>query len=358
MAAIAGFPGAVLNHLPSTDFMNPFMSANAKKLAAETRENNPGPFGNADTVKKLMGTVGANPDDVKAVTPGEHVARAAGEGAVSMAIPGIGAEALLARASTVDGAITAALSMVRGTGTASNAALGAATGAAGEGAAEAAPESLKPTARLLGGLAGGVGAAGAMAGGKAATGAVRDAYQVVMEPAEMRAARTISSRATEPGKFGQDVAEAAEAPQLVPGSTPTTFQATGDLGVGGLEREVAASPKGGPAFAARRGEQNAARLEALGDLADPAADSQVVTDYVRSRLAAITEEHANNVASATRGVADTLAQAGGQHFDNPAAYGEALQVPLSGLHQKRKLPRRSFGERSIPTWKRQSIQHR
>lgn len=337
--AIASMAGApvdaatwLINHAPGTILVNKGAEALGFKAPIPKIEN---PLGGSESLKRGLGLVGANPDDVKAVTPGEHLARAAGSGAASMLIPGLGAEVALTRtAKAGDSFIAAALDMIKGTGPTSNAAIGAASGVGADVAADAVPEPYKPLASMAGGLAAGVGAAGTMAAGGAAGGLVRDLTKAAIEPAELRAARQIEARASEPGKFRQDVAEAAEAPPLVEGSSPTTFQATGDLGVGALEREVAASPTGVAPFAARREQQNAARLEALGELADPAADAQVVTDYVRSRLAAITQEHDTKIASATRSVADALSQAGGQHFDNPAAYGEALQVPLSGLHQR------------------------
>lgn len=350
--AIAEMAGApvdaatwVINHSPGTLLVNKGAEAlGFKPPIPEIKD----PVGGSESIKRAMGVVGANPDDVTpASTPTQHTLEAAGGGAAMMAVPGmaLAAPAKMARsaqslgvalgdilgAQTIDESISAFIG-----GTMGNLAVGAASGAGAHAAAEAAPEPYKPLAGVAGGLAAGVGAAGTLAAGRGAGAVTRDAVRAAIEPAEVRAARVIEARASEPGKFRQDLAEAVEEPPLVEGSQPTTFQATGDLGVGGYEREIAASPKGVPAFAARREEQNAARLEALGTVADPAADSAAVTDYVKSRLAALTDDHASNVATAARGVAESLARAGGDHFDNPAAYGDALRDPLAGMHQRAK----------------------
>lgn len=318
------------------------------------------PYGGSDFFKKMMGLVGANPDDVKAQTTGEKIGRAAGEGAASMAVPGLGAEVLLAKgARSVSAGVGAtgtdiaaatlartnaqsnafgneALNILKGSGVAGNAIIGATSGVGSEVAQEHAPDALKPTAALLGGVGGGLAGAGVVQGTKSLAATVQGLIEAATEPAELRAARAIEGKATDPAALRTALDNQAEAPDLVAGSKPTTFQATGDLGVGALERKVAASETGVAPFAARREEQNAARLAALDKLADPQADASVVTDYVKSRLQELTDQHAANVATAAHGVAATLAKAGGESFDNPSAYGEALRDPLSAIHQNAK----------------------
>lgn len=303
------------------------------------------PFGGSETLKKVMGLIDANPDDVAAKTPGEKLARSIAAGATSMAVPGLGAEAALARTWTEGDSLgRAAMEMLRGTGPLSNAAMGAASALSSELAAEAAPDDYKPIARLVGGTIGGVGAAGTMALGGAATAVGRRAWQSVAEPAEVRAARMILSKATDPDAFKQSLQEGApgvanrgaEGESNLAGSMPTTFQATGDLGVGALERGVASSPQGLAAFAARREQQNSARLGALRDLADPNASTAAVTDYVKTRLQDLTIQHAERVTTAADALADALTKAGGESFDNHAAYGDALRHPLDALHREAK----------------------
>lgn len=296
------------------------------------------PIGGSGTFKKAMGLVGANPDDVRpAESTAEKLLEAGGEGAAGMVVPGLGAEALLAR--TIKESETlgnAMLKIIAGTGTRSNTAIGAGAGVGGEVAAEIAPDPLKPAARMVGGLVGGGAVALGHAAAEGTVQAGKTAVQALTEPAELRAARIVDERAANPSTLRQNLNEAVEQPELVPGSRPTTFQASGDLGLGALERETANSKGGVEAFAGRRQEQNAARLEALGKLADPQADAATVTDFVRSRLQSLTDEHTARVGTAARGVTESLAKAGGEAFDNPAAYGEALREPLAGLHQRAK----------------------
>src|SRR5690606_38003294 len=51
--------------------------------------------------------------------------------------------------------------------------------------------------------------------------------------------------------------------QLVPGSIPTLAEATGDIGLAGLERTLANLPDFGPQLAMRRNANNAARVRAI-----------------------------------------------------------------------------------------------
>lgn len=396
--AIASMAGApvdaatwAINNAPGTLLVNKGASALGFKPPIPKIEN---PIGGSESIKTAMGALpagGANPDDVTpAATTGQKLLEEAGSGAASMLVPGLGAEAVLARTMKEGEAFGQfALNILKGTGPASNAVMGAAGGVGGEVAAEQAPDWLKPTARLLGGVLGGVGGAvaeTAVRGTGRAVGTIAgDAVRAATEAPEMRAGRTILARSEDPAAFRRNVAEAADAPPLVANSESTTFQATGDLGVGGLERDVAARNNENAArFAERRTDQNTARLKeldtlvdpaadpaavtdyaksghqaltdyhtgqvaaatarqeeqaaahltALGRLADPAADSAAVTDYVRTRLQGLTDDHAARVATAAQGVAEGLARAGGASFDNPAAYGEALRTPLAALNQR------------------------
>lgn len=338
--AIAGMVGApvdaatwAINNSPGTLLVNKGAEALGFKPPIPKIEN---PIGGSESIKRGMGLINANPDDVRpAETFAEKMLESAGEGAASMLIPGLGAEAALARSWKAGETLgSMALNIIRGTGAASNTAIGAAGGALGEVAAESAPEGYENIARLAGNVVGGgvvaAGQSAAEAGVRAAGGALRSA----IEPAELAAARQIVARADNPGTFRQNVADAADTPQLVPGSQPTTFQATGDLGVGALEREVAASPKGVPRFAERRVEQNTSRVEALERISNPAANSDDVATYVRARLQGLTDDFDGRVGAARGGLDDALTRAGGRAADNEAGYGEALRGPLTRLEKE------------------------
>lgn len=301
------------------------------------------PIGGSESIKRAMGALpmgGANPDEVRpAETTAEKVLEGAGEGAAAMLVPGLGAEAILARTPAQLSSIATRLAkIIAGTGPASNVAIGAAGGATGEVAREAIPEgpnvnvgplefsreALREGAAVTGNIVGGGLAAGAQSGVEATGRATGRAIRAATEPAEMRAARTIMGRADDPGALRQAAQEASEAPALVPGSKPTTFQATGDLGVGALEREVAASQKGVSRFAGTREEQNSARLAELDKLqkslpedADPAAVAAAVQKRVQELETTLGERVA-----AARTQLDDAFRAGQL---NEAEYGVALR---------------------------------
>src|SRR5256885_1418996 len=71
-----------------------------------------------------------------------------------------------------------------------------------------------------------------------------------------------------------------ENPELVPGSLPTTFQVSGDQGIGRLQGTLSQAP-----FEGRAGEQNAARVGALQNLAPENASPGAVRDFLQQRLA-------------------------------------------------------------------------
>ncbi len=121
----------------------------AASLAAYS-EGNKAPIGGSESIKGAMGLVGANPNDVApATTATQHVLEAAGSGAASMVVPGMGAEAALARSSAASDSFgRMALEILKGSGPVSNAVIGGASGAGGEIAAEAAPDRFKNLARL------------------------------------------------------------------------------------------------------------------------------------------------------------------------------------------------------------------
>jgi len=178
-------------------------------------------------------------------------------------------------------------------GVAGNAAIGAAAGTGATAASEAAPEQYK----ALAGLAGGIGAGGALSVASAIPAMARSTGNVIsdfMAPlskagqermAGNRLAGSASDlpslrEALDGGNFG-----------IVPGSKPTTFQATGDMGLGGLERAIEA--KNPVAFATRRAEQNSARQTALGGIQKSGAPEKVA-DAARNFVKGVTD-HAQSV---------------------------------------------------------------
>jgi hypothetical protein len=97
----------------------------------------------------------------------------------------------------------------------------------------------------------------------------------------------------------------SRAPDLIPGSKPTTFQATGDMGLGALEREVQTKNPGD--FQQRRAEQNAARVDALSGI-QPTGSPQDVSAALRRQLGDIDQTTNQAIERAT---ADAQAHAAG-----------------------------------------------
>lgn len=198
--------------------------------------------------------------------PQERVARMTGEGAITMAVPG-----------GMFGKLGTAGNIARG------AIVGGLSGGAGQTAAEVVPEKYKPLASLVGGMAGGLtGEALTAVPGmvKSAARGAKDYVAPLTEGGRERlAGQTLRDAASNP----EDVVKAIDSQprNLVAGSEPTTFQLTGDPGLGTLERAVAA--KNPETFQQIRGEQNAARLDALSDI-QSTGHPEAVSTYFRNQL--------------------------------------------------------------------------
>lgn len=269
----------------------------------------------------LVHPLGLDPRDVKPTSPLEHFARGAGQGASAIIAPE--SEGL-----TVGG-------MLR------NAALGAASGVAGTGAADAVPEPYKPFASILGGFLGALAAHGTARAGSAVVRSAADAaapFVAAISPgaAARQAGQVIASRATSPSTVAE-LLNPHGAEDLVPGSKPTVFQQTGDVGLGALEREVATQ---NPAdFATRRGEQNSARRGALSGLqsgGDPAAVSDIL-DKTLQAVDLATARHIDNTVTGARAQVEALGGHG-----TPEAYGEATRSAIADAENSARAAERGL----------------
>jgi hypothetical protein len=151
-------------------------------------------------------------------------------------------------------------------------------GAAGLGGQAAAESDINPLIGTGAGLALGL-------GGVAAGHGIRQGVHSGSEVAKRTLARgddvqrqlaaeRIRNAASDPDAAFRELDEGAGA-ELVPGSRPTTFQATGDMGLGSLERELqTANPE---VFAQRRGAQNSARLESLRSVEGEGNASEIIS---------------------------------------------------------------------------------
>jgi hypothetical protein len=286
------------------------------------------PFGGSESIKRGLGYLGANPDLAPAETSAGHIARAAGEGAGMMVAP----EAALATAAkagvkfaprvgelaqSVFGRAESLPSM------ATNALVGAGGGAAGKVAEDAVPDPYKPLANLGGNLLGGgltaAGAVGTRIAGRAGLDAAGNFARPFTEAGRERmAADTLGNRSSSREALRDTLDNLP--PEQVPGSQPTTFQATGDMGLGALEREVATR---NPAeFMQRRAEQNSARVDALRGLEENGSPADV-SHALRQQFDHIDQMTQGAVDRATAEAAGRVYEIGGH--GTTEGYGAALR---------------------------------
>ena len=266
------------------------------------------PVGGSASIKRAMGWIGANPDDVQATSTGQEIARGIGGGAVSAILPAAGIVPGLVRMGAIAAKTAPAVLDFAGHLSAPNALLGAASGGAGAAGASMVPDPYKPVAGLVAGV-GSVGAgAGAVMGLRSAVRAVGD-YRARVNPlfdmagqpitaadgtsinmltpnddtAEARPlraspnqARRVGARLLRRASNPSAVREALwmQGPPVI-GGAPTTAQLTRDPGLLAAERGVskAVPDAQGPFLARAAGENDARvrRLQAIGAGADPAA---------------------------------------------------------------------------------------
>jgi hypothetical protein len=284
------------------------------------------PFLGSESLKAGMGVIGANPDDVPASTAGERIARGVGGGVAAMLAPEA-AVSMIARAGPAAARAMEPLAKIVGRSEtpadlATTAAVGAASGAGGEAAAEVAPDQYKPLARTVGSLAAGVPVAAVPVVAQEAARLGKNFIAPMREGGrEELAGGRLAGAAT-------DVSAVREAldnvpAELVPGSKPTTFQLTGDTGLGALERDV--QTRNPADFAERRGEQNAARVQALQGI-QPTGAPEEVSNFLRGRLADIDQTSQRLVDDATANAQNRAAALGGQAAPNE--HGVALRSAL------------------------------
>jgi len=293
----------------------------------------------SDWWKSAEGLIGADPRNVVAATPTERMTRAAGQGAATMVLPWAAARA----APAMGGLVGAAQDMLGSGSAAGQAAMGAVSGASGQLAEEAAPEPLKPLANFGGQMLGGTAAAltGAAAKGALDVGgrmAGNFSAPFTESGRERLAGQRILSAAYDPTAVQE--ALAAPKPQLVPGSQPTTYQLTGDAGLGNLERAVAKeSPD---QFLARTADQNRARVAAV-EGAQPEGSPEAVGRSFIQQLDAINEA-GNRVAAGAQGRAQQATAAlgnappvGADAQDTALQrWGQSIRGGLDTLNQQRK----------------------
>lgn len=305
-----------------------------------------------DAALNPLGYDGVNdPANVEPRGPLERSARAAGQGIGSVLTPEaiVGA---LGRAGMLTPGAMQAFAPVFGdatsaANTARNMGIGAAGGVGAEQAASAAEDATRPylgdtgarlagsVAGVAGGLAGGIGGDLAMAApGAAARGAARagqagvDYFAPTQASQERVAGRMLRKAATDPAAVAAMDTSTFE---ILPGSAPTTFQATGDMGLGGLERAVAT--RNPEAFQQRRADQNAARLGALDALA-PDGHAEALPRTLRGDAQAADAAAAQDIDATTSRVAQDVRGLGGDL--PPEAYGGDMRDRIVQAEKARR----------------------
>jgi len=306
------------------------------------------PIGGSASIKRAMGVVGANPDNVVANTPTERVVRAAGEGLTGMIMPG-GIVVGLERAGVLTAAQAAAALGVTGGMTPSNAAMGAAAGVGSDQAQRLVPDAYKPLAGLAGGvLAGGIPAAAMALGtvgknalvdiaGTAGMGKRNVLADIEGAPILSSAGYPLNVTDQQAAAAGSKIAGAAtdlasvrtalgaDKPALVPGSMPTSFQLTGDQGLGQLERGVSKAPEASAAFQTRAAQQNEARVNAVQSLAPAQADAADIGRTFRQQLDNMTTAQAQRETDATVTARNAVSAIGGEVPAGADTQATALQ---------------------------------
>jgi hypothetical protein len=271
--------------------------------------------GGHQSIADAAQTAGVNdPADVKSRNLNDRALRAAGEG-VGYALAPLGWLRALEQAGAVGAKALPMLESLVGPSNSAPAAVGNAVAGAGAGvgsavASEVAPDQYKPMASMIGGLGGaGVGAlvASAPALAKSGLGYLGEFLAPITAGGRKDAAgRTLVNAAENPKSALESLA--ARPVDIVPGSKPTTFQQTGDMGLGALERAVATTDP--VPFQTRRADQNAARVNAFENL-QPTGAPEVVVGAVRSHLDNI-ETQSNAIIEAAQKAADGSVSAANQ----------------------------------------------
>lgn len=151
--------------------------------------------------------------------------------------------------------------------------------------------------------------------------------------AEAQAGRYIAGRASDLPAVQASLARGPN--QIIPGSMPTTFQQTGDMGLGSLER--ATSARNPAAFTERAAGQNAARVQALGGV-QSGADPQAVSHYMQGVFDDLDKQTQARVDALTgRAQAKTVAVGGTRAPDEYGSQArDAIEAARQPIAQERR----------------------
>lgn len=258
-------------------------------------------------LNKGLGLVDLNPESVEAKTPAERIARFTGGAMTGSLLPG-GPE------STIFQSLRS----------------GATFGLSGGVAQELVPDWLKPYAAMVGGLLGNAGVEGTAAFSRG----VKEspfAASVSSRAANRIAGKAVTQRASDIDKVRSSLDQSGE---IVPGSVPTTFQQTGDLGLGELERQV--RTKSPAAFTERAQDQNIARRSAFEGVQAPGQGNQNdLAQFFRDKLEDFDQQTAKETHDLLTDAQAKAAKTGG--LRTPEAMGDDLRkITLKAAENAKK----------------------
>ena len=170
------------------------------------------------------------------------------------------------------------------------------------------------------------------AAGRAAVNAVGDYIAPFTQAGRERLAATaLNDSAADPAALRYALENPEQIVPSVPGSQPTSYQQTGDQGVGLLERQVqTANPQ---PFLAREAEQNIARNNALSNIQQTGSPEAVVAT-MRQHLADIDRSTGDALDAATASARGQTAAMGGA--GSPEGYGAAIRTHLDDAREVAK----------------------
>ena len=302
-------------------------------------------FGGSRWIGETLGTAhpALDPANTAADTTVDRIARGVGQGAGYTVAPA-GAVGALGRGGQLSGRALDTASKLTGStasvgSAAANAGVGGVAGGSAVAAMEDVPDEWKPVAGIAGGLVGG--GLAAMTGTLPALaregGRMAGDFAAPMTAAgrERMAGTRLRDAARDPNALRAALDDGVT--ELVPGSKPTTFQATGDMGLGELERGSATRYPG--MFGERRAAQNAARVDAVAGVQKSGAPEQVA-GAVRARLAQI-DDATQSILDRAADAARTRTAALGQGR-TPESAGDVLR---GSLEEARKVAK--TGEKAL-----------
>lgn len=264
----------------------------------------------------LLGKIGMDPDSVEAKTLGERLSRFSGQGATAGLIGGPA-------------------------GAAGRTLTGMVAGMAGGEAAEHVPDPVKFPVALFASLAAGVPMSMLQTGVSKIPGQIKNATTLARagasnDVAETVAGKVLAQNATDADAVKAGLDKGSAAPKI-PGSEPTTFQASGDMGLGALERSTAV--KNPQLFGQRDADQNAARITALNGVA-PGANPVAVADYFRKQLGDLDAKTAANIEDRLNLARQTTAQVGGDV--TPESLGNTMRDAVASAESKARADERGL----------------